>query len=142
MQKFTYAAFAAMLSTLPLASQAEIADTILSGGKILTAGEDFSIVEALAIKDGRILATGGADAVADLIGEETIVINLDGKTVIPGLIDNHLHFIRGVWNNQTEVRLSGITSRAAALEHIAAYAAQAEPGTWVTTIGGDAGSIP
>lgn len=136
MKRITSAAIAAMLSTLPLAAQAEFADTILLGGKILTADDNFSIVEALAIKDGRILATGGPDAVDEMVGDDTIVIELDGKTVVPGLIDNHLHFIRGVWNNQTEVRLSGITSRAAALEHIAAYAAQAEPGAWVTTIGG------
>ncbi len=136
MKRITYAAISTMLATLPLAAQAEFADTILSGGKILTADDNFSIVESLAIKDGRILATGDSDAVADLIGDDTSVIELDGKTVVPGLIDNHLHFIRGVWNNQTEVRLSGITSRAAALERIAAHAAQAEPGAWVTTIGG------
>lgn len=136
MNRMTHAAIAAVLSTLPLAAQAEFADTILLGGKILTVDDAFSVVDALAIKDGRILATGGSDDVAGLAGDDTTVIELDGKTVVPGLIDNHLHFIRGVWNNQTEVRLSGITSRAEALEHIAAHAAQTEPGTWVTTIGG------
>lgn len=133
---FTIAATAVVLAAISPVAQAQTADTVLSGGKILTVDKNFSTVEALAITDGRIVATGDAADIAKFIGDETDVIALDGKTVIPGLIDNHLHFIRGVWNNQNEVRLSGLKSRAEALERLAERAASVEPGVWVTTIGG------
>ena len=115
---------------------AQTADTILSGGKILTVDEDFAVVEAVAISVGRIVATGSDADMAEWTGADTVVIELDGKTVVPGMIDNHLHFIRGVWNNQNEVRLGGIRSRAEALETLAARAKAVAPGTWVTVMGG------
>lgn len=132
----TIAATAIIFATTAPVAQAQTADTVLSGGNILTVDDNFSTVEALAITDGRIVATGDAADIAKFVGDETDVIELDGKTVIPGLIDNHLHFIRGVWNNQTEVRFTGIKSRAEALERLAEHAASIEPGVWVTTIGG------
>lgn len=136
LQHLIIAATAIVFATTAPVAHAQTADTVLSGGNILTVDESFSTVEALAIRDGRIIASGDATDIAKFVGDGTDVIELNGKTVIPGLIDNHLHFIRGVWNNQTEVRFSGIKSRADALERLAERAASVEPGTWVTTIGG------
>lgn len=112
------------------------ADTVLTGGKILTADADFTIAESLAIKDGTIVAIGSESETSTYIGDTTRVIELDGKTVIPGLIDNHFHFIRSVWNFQNEARLDGISTREEALAILKAKAASAEPGDWITVIGG------
>ena len=77
-----------------LAQQA--ADTIVTHGKILTVDSAFHTVEALAITNGRITATGTSAQIARLAGKNTKVIDIAGKTVVPGLIDNHFHFTRGV----------------------------------------------
>ncbi|WP_187265450.1 amidohydrolase [Reinekea thalattae] len=115
---------------------AQSADTLLINGKILTVDDDFSIVQSLAIRDGRIVAVGSNAETNALIGTQTKLIDLNGKTVIPGLIDNHLHFIRGVWNFQMEVRLDGIESRTEAMNKIRDKAKQLEPGKWITVMGG------
>ncbi|TCS35880.1 amidohydrolase [Reinekea marinisedimentorum] len=112
------------------------ADTVLIGGKVLTADDSFTIAESLAIKDGRIVAVGSNSNVSAYIGAETHIIELDGKTVIPGLIDNHFHFVRSAWNFQNEARLDGVDTRAEALAILKAKAAEAEPGDWITVIGG------
>jgi len=69
------------------------ADMILTGGTVVTVDDDFTIVEALAIKDGQIIAVGSAAEVAALAGPGTRTIDLAGKTVIPGLQDSHIHFL-------------------------------------------------
>src|SRR4051812_41464509 len=70
----------------------EYADTILTNGKIVTVDERFTIVQALALKSGRIVAAGSTADVAKLAGSGTQTIDLKGRTVIPGLIDNHAHW--------------------------------------------------
>ncbi|MCV2403153.1 amidohydrolase family protein [Marinomonas sp. C2222] len=115
---------------------AKIADTLFINGKILTVDEDFSIAQSLAIRDGRIVAVGSNAMTEPLIGDQTKLIDLKGKTVIPGLIDNHLHFIRGVWNFKSEVRLDGIESRTEAMKKIRDRAKQLESGKWITVMGG------
>jgi predicted amidohydrolase YtcJ len=67
------------------------ADMVLSNGKIITVDNDFSIAEALAISDGKIIAVGTNKQIERYENKETTTINLKGKTVIPGLIDSHLH---------------------------------------------------
>jgi predicted amidohydrolase YtcJ len=113
-----------------------IADTVLLGGKVLTVDAEFSIVAAVAIKDSRIIAVGDNETVANFVNESTKVIELQGKTVIPGLIDNHMHFIRAAQRWNLQARIDGITSRARALEIIAEKAASMQPGEWVMVQGG------
>ena len=67
-------------------------DTVLFNGKMVTVDEDFSIAEAVAIKDGRFIAVGSDREVRGLAGERTEVIDLEGATVLPGFNDPHLHF--------------------------------------------------
>ncbi|MBW2368643.1 MAG: amidohydrolase family protein, partial [Deltaproteobacteria bacterium] len=67
------------------------ADKILTNGKIITVDAQDSIVEAVAIKNGRFLATGTTDEIKDLASSKTDVLNLEGKTVTPGIIDSHTH---------------------------------------------------
>ena len=66
-----------------------VADTILSNGNIATQNERRSMVQALAIKDGRVLATGDTATVMAYRGAATRVVELNGRTVIPGLIDSY-----------------------------------------------------
>lgn len=68
-----------------------LADLVLHNGKIITVNAKNSIVEAVAVKFGKILATGTNNEITKLIGKETKVIDLKGRTVIPGLIDSHCH---------------------------------------------------
>jgi predicted amidohydrolase YtcJ len=63
------------------------ADLILHNGKVVTVDAKFAVRQAVAVKDGRILSVGTDDAVMKAKGERTQVIDLGGKTVLPGLID-------------------------------------------------------
>jgi predicted amidohydrolase YtcJ len=111
-------------------------DTVVTNGKILTVDADFRVVEALAINDGRIVARGTSVEVARYAGPNTKVIDVQGATVIPGLIDNHFHFTRAVdrWHQQS--RFEGVDSRREALRILAAKAASLKPGDWIMVQGG------
>lgn len=67
------------------------ADTVIFNGKIITVDEENSIAEAVAFRDGRFAAVGGNEAIKALAGESTTVIDLQGKTAMPGIIDSHTH---------------------------------------------------
>jgi predicted amidohydrolase YtcJ len=66
-------------------------DLILINGKIITVDQNFSIVSAVAIKDGKFITVGSNKEIKKLAGKKTIIIDLNGKTVLPGLTDGHLH---------------------------------------------------
>jgi predicted amidohydrolase YtcJ len=119
-----------------LVARAQPPDLVLSNGKIVTVDERFTIAEAVAIRGNEIIAVGSARALAGLAGSATLRIDLRGKTVIPGLIDNHMHLLRAGTNWQREVRWDGIDSRARALEKLRAKARAAGPGEWVFNLGG------
>jgi len=107
------------------------ADTIVTRGKILTVDAEFRTVEALAITDGRIVATGTSKQIERLVGHDTKVIDVAGATVIPGLIDNHFHFTRAVETWHEQARFEGVDSRRQALLLLAAKAASLKPGDWI-----------
>lgn len=67
------------------------ADTVLFNGKVVTADKDFAIAEAVAIRDGKIIATGRSANILRMADQNTRRIDLEGKTVIPGIIDSHSH---------------------------------------------------
>src|ERR1700693_840743 len=85
-------AIVALAAASPAWSQS--ASTILVNGKILTVDSQFSIREAIAIRDGKIMTVGSTDDVRKRAGPQTRVVDLQGRTVIPGLIDSHMHAIR------------------------------------------------
>jgi predicted amidohydrolase YtcJ len=124
----------ALISTAALAQQK--VDTVITHGKILTVDAKFAVVEALAINAGRIIARGTSAQMARYAGPNTKVIDVAGATVIPGLIDNHFHFTRGVetWNQQA--RFEGVGTRREALQILAAKAASLQPGDWIMVQGG------
>ena len=129
-------AFLALGMSLAFAAgAADTADTILVNGKIVTIDDRFTIAEALAIKGQRIVAVGKS---ADIRKRSTgaKVIDLQGRTVIPGLIDNHAHFVRVAEKWHYEMRLDGITSRKQVLKMVQERAAAAKPGEWIVGLGG------
>ena len=112
------------------------ADHILENGKVLTVDRNFSITESIAITGDRISAVGTNAEVRRLAGPNTKVTDLGGKTVIPGLIDNHNHYVRGLATWPMEVRLDTVTSHKKALEMISARVKSLNPGEWILVIGG------
>ncbi|WP_078119828.1 amidohydrolase [Thiosocius teredinicola] len=111
-------------------------DTILYNGKILTVDADFSTRQALAIESDRISATGTDEDVLALADAQTRKIDLQGRTVIPGLIDNHVHIVRGARQWTRDVRLTGVLTRAEAKRLIAERAEKLGDGEWVLVLGG------
>ena len=124
----------ALLSLSAAAQGAGTADTILINGKIATVDDRFTMAQALAIKDRRIIASGSNDAVRKHAGASTKVIDLKGRTVVPGLIDNHSHWIRAAEHD--ELRFDGVTTRAQAVKMLAERLATKKPGEWVVVLGG------
>lgn len=116
---------------------ATMADLALINGKIVTVDRAFSVAEAVAIKDGKILETGTNAAIRALTGPGTRTINLQGKTVIPGLIDSHLHGLRAGLRWPQEVRLDQAKSIADVLAAVKSKVAALPPGRqWVLNTGG------
>jgi len=112
------------------------ADLLLVNGRIATQDDRQSFVDALAIKDGRIHATGDAATVMAYRGAATRVVELNGRTVIPGLIDSHSHPIRGGLSYNLELRWDGVPSLADAMRMLREQARRTPPNHWVRVIGG------
>ena len=73
----------------------DVADTIYTGGPILTIDDGQPTAEAVAVRDGRILAVGDANSVLRLKGNSTEMFDLAGRTMIPGFVDSHGHVVMG-----------------------------------------------
>src|SRR5215468_2235848 len=110
-------------------------ETILHNAKIATNGVP-SFVEALAIQDGKISATGTDEEIIRLREPETRVIDGKRRTVIPGLNDSHMHPIRGGLNYNMELRWDGVPSLAEALRMLKEQAERTPAPQWVRVIGG------
>jgi predicted amidohydrolase YtcJ len=119
-----------------LAAQQPAADLILSNGKIITVDERFSIAQAIAIRGDRIVSVGSNSELASMAGPNTRRIDLRGRAVIPGLIDNHMHLLRAGTTWKWEVRWDGVGSRKAALDMLRARVKSAKQGEWVYNLGG------
>jgi predicted amidohydrolase YtcJ len=124
-----------LLAAVPHAQQ-PVADVILTNGKIITVDERFTIAQAVAVRGERILAVGTNQEIGRLAGPNTRRIDLRGRAVLPGLIDNHAHFMEeGVlWTD--ELRLDGVETRKQAIEMMRAKASSIPADRWVYTLGG------
>ena len=118
------------------AAQAPAADLVLLNGKVATVDPAFSYQQAVAIHDGRFLAVGTDAQVSDLIGPSTRIVDLGGRTVLPGLMDSHIHALRGGGTYDVELHWEGVTSIPAALQTIKDAVASSAPGSWVQVVGG------
>ncbi|WP_413458218.1 amidohydrolase [Herbaspirillum huttiense] len=111
-------------------------DLILLNGKIHTVDKQNPIAEAVAIGGGKFIEVGSAADVMRLKQATTQVIDLGGRTVIPGLNDSHLHLIRGGLNYNLELRWEGVPSLADALRMLKDQAARTPHPQWVRVVGG------
>jgi predicted amidohydrolase YtcJ len=105
-------------------------DLVLINGKVLTMDAGSSVAEAIAIRDGKILAVGSGASIETLIGTQTRVFDVAGKTVVPGLIDTHAHF-KAAGMADYVVNMSRAKTVAEALDAIKAFAAKKKPGEWI-----------
>ena len=79
------------IAETPVKKPEVVADTVYRGGAIITADDDQPFAEAVAVKDGKILAVGTLDSISDFQGVDTVVVDLDGRTLAPGFVDGHAH---------------------------------------------------
>ncbi|HVY99281.1 MAG TPA: amidohydrolase [Dongiaceae bacterium] len=112
------------------------ADLILANGKFTTLNRAMPQASAVAIADGRFLAVGGEREIEALAGPKTRRIDVKGRRALPGLIDNHLHIIRGGLNFNMELRWDGVRSLADAMAMLKAQVKITPPPQWVRVVGG------
>jgi len=126
--RFRLALLALLLATPALGQPADI---VLRGGNIVTVDKDWRIAQAAAISGGKFFSVGSDAQMAPFIGPNTQVIELAGKTVVPGLIDTHLHQLFHALNGPA-VQLLGTKSVAEVQRAVAERVARTEAGKWIT----------
>ena len=114
-------------------SNARVADLILKNGKVVTVDENFTVAQALAIRDDRVLAVGSNEELKRHTGRDTRIVDLRGKTVIPGLIDGHAHMdregLKTIFPSLGRVRsIKDVQAR------ISELAQKTRPGEWIVTM--------
>jgi predicted amidohydrolase YtcJ len=109
----------------------EPADLVLKNGIIHTVNDDQPRAEAIAVRRGKIIFVGASVEVKKYEGKGTRVVDLKGKTVVPGLTDAHYH-LAGVGQREMTLNLEGTTSLEDFLSRVKARVGQARPGEWVT----------
>jgi hypothetical protein len=112
------------------------ADLIAYNGKIATQNAHRSFVQAVAVLDGKFLASGTDREVMAYRGDQTQLIDLNKRTAIPGLNDSHTHLIRGGLNYNLELRWDGVPSLADGLRMLREQAQRTPSGQWVRVVGG------
>ncbi|WP_031337392.1 amidohydrolase family protein, partial [Rhodopseudomonas sp. B29] len=111
-------------------------DVILHRGLFTTLDPSNPTASAVAIADGRFVSVGEERDVMALAGPRTQLIDVKGRRVLPGLIDNHLHIIRGGLNFNMELRWDGVRSLADAMNMLKRQVAITPPPQWVRVVGG------
>jgi len=131
---------ALMLMSLALAAcqtqKGPVADLVLMNGHIITMDEGAPEAQAIAVAGDRILAVGTDAAIESHIGDSTEVVDLEGKTVIPGMIDSHVHFI-GLGNRLLQLDARNVRDQDEIIERVAEQAKNVEPGEWIQGRGWD-----
>jgi predicted amidohydrolase YtcJ len=132
---------AGITAAAPAAPPSPAPSLILFHGKILTVNAEDSIAEALAIRDGKIVAVGTDRAILGLAGRTTRRIDLHGRTATPGLIDSHAHIADAGVEELYHVQLSDAASVADVVRRIQAGIAALKPGEWLQGDGWDEGKL-
>lgn len=107
------------------------ADQVYVNGVIYTGNASNPKTEAVAVKDGMIVAVGSRQEIESLIGKDTETIDLQGKTMTPGFIESHGHLM-GIGYNKLDIDLMYVQTYDELIEKVAEAAAKAEPGEWIT----------
>ncbi len=115
---------------------APAADLVVTNARVSTLDARSTTAEALAVRDGRIVAVGSNASVAALAGPSTRRVDAGGRLVIPGLIDSHLHGVRAALSYATEVNWIGADTIPQAMQRLRDKAAASGPNTWLIVAGG------
>jgi predicted amidohydrolase YtcJ len=136
--RFVLALFVAPLlaATAQQPATPQPADLIVTNARIYTVDANRPMVEAMAIRGGRVVATGPQRAIMTLRGASTQVLDLHGRTVIPGMIDAHVHLLN-LGNSLRNVDLVGTSSYDEVVARVAARARETPAGTWIIGRGWD-----
>lgn len=121
-----------------------IADSVFVNASVLTMNDTNDVAQALAVKDGIIVAVGSEEEIQAHVGTETKVVDLGGGTLLPGINDSHCHAIAyglSIPPLTLDVSYPNVKSIADVAELIKAAAAQAQPGEWITGLGWDLGFL-
>ena len=121
---------------MSISSHAQPIDRVLYNARIVTQDEAQPRAQALAITGGRIAATGSNETIRALAGPQTHSLDIGGRTVIPGLIDSHIHAIRAGLAYTTEASWIGVADLASALQRITEAAHNTDPSQIVVIAGG------
>jgi predicted amidohydrolase YtcJ len=120
------------------------ADLVITNGKVITVDKDFSIRQAVAVKEGKIIAVGTNDEIKLFIGSNTQVLDLRGKPILPGINEAHMHppFF-GASRPPLSLDLSypAVKSIPDMVEALRQKVAETEPGEWIRGFGWDQGSL-
>jgi predicted amidohydrolase YtcJ len=111
-------------------------ELILHSGLIVTLDPAQPVANTVAISEGRFTHVGSANEILPLAGQRTRVIDLKGRRVLPGLMDNHIHIIRGGLNYNLELRWDGVRSLADAMGMLKQQVANTPAPQWVRVVGG------
>ncbi len=106
------------------------ADLVIWGGKIATVDDQQPEVEALAAKDGKIVALGARSEIEALVSDATEIVDLRGRLAIPGFVESHAHFL-SIGDARIQLPLSTADSWAGIVGMVREAAAEAEPGEWI-----------
>jgi predicted amidohydrolase YtcJ len=119
-----------------MTAQPDAPDLILHSGLFTTLDRSNPTANAVAIKNGVFTAVGRTEEIMPLADRSTRTVDLQGQRVLPGLIDNHLHIIRGGLNYNLELRWDGVRSLANAMAMLKRQVAVTPPPQWVRVVGG------
>lgn len=120
----------------PLRAQDGPADLVVLNARVTTMDRARPEAQAVAVREGRFVAVGGAADVQRFVGPATTVIDAEGRRMIPGLNDSHTHKVREGLNYALELRWDGIATLAEAMARLRAMVARTPPGHWVRVVGG------
>ena len=123
-------------SLIQTAAQAQPAELIVVRARIATLDAASTTASALAVRDGRLIAVGSDAAVQATAGPATRRVDAGGRTLIPGLIDSHMHAIRAALSYATEVNWIDAPSIDEAMRRLRDAAGRARPGAWLIVAGG------
>jgi predicted amidohydrolase YtcJ len=117
-------------------SDVQVPDIILHRGLFTTLDRSSPTASAVAIRDGKFIAVGRDEGIMPSAGRDTRIVDLKGRRVLPGLIDNHLHIIRGGLNFNMELRWDGVRGLSDAMGMLKRQVAITPPPQWVRVVGG------
>jgi len=127
---WTFIFIAFLLLSVFSCQKQEPADLVLLGGKVVTVDNNFSIQEAVAVRGDRIVAVGSLQDMKTFTGSKTQVLELEGKLILPGLIDAHAHMY-SLGQELSSLNITGTKSYEEIIEKVAERVKTAIPGQWI-----------